>query len=105
MTIELARAQVLLHPHLFRKDFYQHITDNFHVFQAFEREANNAWDRGRRHYSGRTIIEYLRHESNLREHGDGLKLNDWYTPDYCRLYVTLHPERNLFEFRGERRAA
>lgn len=51
----------------YRRDFPSYLADNFHVFKAFEREADKIWNRGRRHYSGRTIIEVLRHESALAD--------------------------------------
>lgn len=52
---------------LFRPDFRAWLADNFHIWLAFEREANHVWTTGRRHYSARTIGEYLRHETALRE--------------------------------------
>jgi hypothetical protein len=86
----------------FRDDFIEWLRHNAHVWQAFEREANRIWDRGRRHYSARTIGEYLRHESAVREDGDqhGLKLNDHAWPDLSRLYMLVHPDRfGFFELR------
>jgi hypothetical protein len=105
MSLELARSAVLLNAEYFRPDFYDWLTDNWHIFTAFEHQADMVWARGRTHYSARTIIEYLRHETSVREAGDGWKINDWYTPCLARLYVMLHPDRKLFEFRGERKAA
>lgn len=105
MTIELARAQVLLHPHQFRKDFYDWINSNFHVFEYFEQCAVKVWEAGFTHYSARTIVEVMRHRSNVREIIGEYKLNDHRTPDMARLYMLLHPEHlGLFEFR-ERKAA
>jgi len=69
------------------------------IWKAFEREANAVWRNGRRHYSARTIGEYLRHETALREDGE------WKITDMARLYGLMYPERGLFEFRGERKAA
>lgn len=85
---------------LFRADFPAWLADNFHIWKAFEREADKVWARGRTRYSGRTIIEVLRHESALRERESEWKLNDWWTPDLCRLYMLMWPERKLFELRG-----
>ncbi len=93
----------------YRRDFLGYLEDNFHVFKAFEREADKIWNRGRRHYSGRTIIEVLRHESALADDGHEFKLNNNWTPDLCRLYMQFHPERvDIFETRtmpSEARAA
>lgn len=88
-------------PEAFRKDFKEWLTENYHVWEAFEREANNVWNRGKRHYSQRTIWEYLRHESATREVSGPWKMNDWYVKDCARLYVMMHPDRDgFFEFRN-----
>lgn len=93
----------------YRRDFPSYLADNFHVFNAFERAADKIWNRGRRHYSGRTIIEVLRHESALADDDHQFKLNNNWTPDLCRLYMQFHPERvDIFETRtmpSEARAA
>ncbi len=78
------------------------VARNYHVWEAFELEANKVWDRGRRHYSARTIGEYLRHESAIREEPNehGFKVNDKYWPSLGRLYGIMYPERySFFEFR------
>jgi hypothetical protein len=99
MTIEFARSEILLNREHYAHDFYTWLNDNWHVYQAFAREADKVWARGRTHYSARTIIEYLRHETSVRETGDEWKINDWYTPSMARLYVFFNPEKKLFEFR------
>ena len=76
------------------------LTSNWHIWEAFRREADRVWQRGRTHYSARTIVEVLRHESALRETGDGWKINDWATPFMAKLYVRVHPDRRLFEVRS-----
>jgi DNA modification methylase len=87
--------------------------DNWPVWERFEREASYIWFRGRRHYSARTIIEWLRHETVLREAvrqdvGE-FKLNNNWVPDLARLYGMVYPDRSgLFETRvmpNSRRAA
>lgn len=83
-------------PDLFRADFEEWLARNWHVWQAFEREANFVWDRGRRHYSARTIGEYLRHETLVREADCDFKVNDWYWPDLARLYLMIYPDREGF---------
>lgn len=86
---------------LFRSDFRIWLIDNYSVWQAFETHANMIWERGRDHYSARTIIEFLRHESAIREKSSSFKLSDWWTPDLARLYMLLRPERDgFFELRG-----
>lgn len=107
MSLEIARAKVLLHPHQFRPDFYSWLTANYHVFEYFEKSAIKVWEHGFTHYSARTIVEVMRHRSNIREIGNGeWKLNDNKTPDMARLYMLLHPEHiGLFEFRVRKAAA
>lgn len=96
-------------PDLFRAGFPAWLADNLHVWRAFEREADRVWLRGRQHYSARTIIEVLRHESALSDTGIAYKLNDHNTPDLARLYGLAHPDRaGMFETRvlaGSERAA
>lgn len=94
---------------LFRKDFGHWLRVNRHVWAAFEREADRVWSRGRRHYSARTLIEYLRHETALADNGGDFKINNDRAPCMARLYRLAHPDRaDLFEFRvmpGSERAA
>lgn len=82
----------------FRADFMSWLSENYEVWIAFEREANTIWERGRRHYSARTIGEYLRHESALREgpNEHEFKLSDWWWPDLARLYMLTHPDKEGF---------
>lgn len=99
----LAFTMIVGHAEQFRDDFMAWLVDNWAVFLAFEREADRVWNRGRTHYSQRTIWEYLRHETTLREDANyhGWKLNDWYVKDCARLYVLMHPDRHdFFEFRN-----
>lgn len=85
-------------PEAFRKDFRDWLEANYHVWTEFEREADAVWEMGRRHYSARTIGEYLRHRTVIAEKTNemGLKLNDHYWPDLARLYMMMHPEREGF---------
>ena len=54
-TFATARANASL----FREGFLAWLATNAHVWLAFEREADKVWNRGRRHYSARTIGEVL----------------------------------------------
>lgn len=98
-------AAAALNPDRYRGDFYGWLHDNSHIMLAFETEAERVWARGRRHYSARTIVEYLRHETLLAETSGEWKINDWWTPDMARLFVALHPDKPLFEFREHKAAA
>ena len=101
-TTEIYRKRMVLmmivtHQDWFRDQDLDWITQNFHIWEAFERQADLIWGRGRRHYSARTIIEYLRHETATRENAsDGWKINDHATPSLARLYMLMHPDRDGF---------
>lgn len=89
------------HEDQFKEGFCDWLWENLHVWRAFEREALKIWNRGRDHYSARTIIEVLRHESALADNGPEYKLNDWQTPDLARLFMLAHPDcAGFFETRG-----
>lgn len=80
----------------FRKDFGEWLVDNWHVWQRFEREANAVHDSGRSHYSARTLVEFIRHETTIRENNSSFKINNSYVPDMGRLYGMLHAGREGF---------
>lgn len=93
----------------YRADFAAWLLANQHIWLAFCRHADAIWGRGRRHYSARTIVEVLRHESTLAEVGGMWKINGNFCADLARLYVETYPERDgFFEMRrmpGSTRAA
>lgn len=89
-----------MHRERFTADFMAYLPDNLHVFDAFSREARAIHRRGFRHYSARTIVEVLRHNSALQEAGGQWKLNDHNTPALARLFDLMNPaQAGLFEFR------
>ena len=95
-------APAKANPEAFRPGFIAWLADNLHVWAAFRREANRIWNRGRRHYSARTIGEVLRHESALSENGSEWKLNNTIFPDLARLYLLAYPRRQgFFELRTQ----
>lgn len=96
-----ATSTLLANPELqFLPTFADWLTQNWHVWMAFCREADKVWNRGRRKYSARTIVEVLRHESSLAEVGSEWKINNVRIPDMARLYMAAYPERDgLFETR------
>ena len=102
---------IAANPAPFTEEFPQWLEENFAIWERFEIEANRIWDSGRDHYSARTIGEYLRHETALREAPNyhGFKVNDHAWPDLARLYLLAHPDRaGFFERRvgqSARRAA
>jgi hypothetical protein len=106
-TVFASRPMVVaqLNAEQFTADFMAYLPDNLHVYAAFEREALRVAERGLKHYSARTIIEVLRHNSALSEAGGAWKLNDWRTPYLARLFALMRPEHaSLFEFREAKAA-
>ncbi len=100
---QTALTFVRARPALFRKDFLEWLDSNFSVWLAFKKEADRIWWMGRRHYSARTILHWLRHETILREANNelGLKINNNVSPDLSRLYVCYYPDRaDFFEKRS-----
>lgn len=98
----LAFALVCAEQKHFRNDFMAWLSENWHVWFAFEEQSDAVWNRGRRHYSARTIFEVLRHESVVQERaaGEAWKLNNNVVPDLARLYGLMHPDRvDFFEKR------
>ena len=97
------RIRSLLRRYLVGEGFkVSEAADGAEMREAFEREANRVWESGRRHYSARTIGEYLRHESALRqeEPDEDFKLNNNIFPSLARIYMAMHPERfGFFERR------
>ncbi len=90
----------------FRHDFPAWLRTNWHIWEGFEREANRIYDRGRRHYSSRTIWEVMRHERTLAEIHSDFKLNNNFAPCVARLYMLMYPERDgFFELREQKAAA
>jgi len=83
----------------------QYLDENPEVFRLFEREAMRCIKKGFRHYSARTIMEFLRHNSNLE--ADPLKvfkINNDLIPTLARDFMAVHPEApdGFFEMRNAR---
>lgn len=93
----MRRSDVLLAAlTLEREGFAAWLALNYRLWQCFERNANAIWDRGRRHYSARTLWEVMRHETALAEVDPTFKLNNNHAPSMARLYLALYPEREGF---------
>jgi hypothetical protein len=90
--------------HLFRSDFSAWLESNWHVWLSFEAEAEKAWQLGRRTYSARTLVEYLRHDTNIRQVEREYKINNNFVPDLGRIYGMMHENRaDFFECRVMKR--
>lgn len=85
---------------LFHDDFAAWITENWELWVRFDAEATKVRRRGFKHYSARTIVHFMRHETALSQAGGEWKINNNVSPDLARLYVILHPQAGyFFEFR------
>ncbi|HEY8355028.1 MAG TPA: hypothetical protein VIK69_08445 [Methylophilaceae bacterium] len=70
------------------------------IYTAFEEQALRVANSGRKHYSARTIAEYIRHQTALRQEGE-FKINNVVIPDMARLFALRFPRHSgLFEFRA-----
>ena len=82
-------------------DFDLWLEDNQHIWEAFEKQALLVSERGFKHYSARTIVEFLRHHTTITEKDGEWKINDHATPHLARLFAKRNPmHKSLFEFRG-----
>lgn len=92
--------------YLFTPDFAEWLRENFAVWKMFEAKANAVWNRGRRHYSARTIIEVMRHESVISDSDATFKLNNVVAPNLARLYLVKYRDRSdFFEVRTQEGSA
>lgn len=86
-------------PNLFRPEFYNWLKFNTHVYEEFERRALHV-AKFRKHYSARTILETIRHDTAIAELNGEWKLNNNFTPCLARLFALSHPDhKELFEYR------
>lgn len=75
------------------------------VFERFEREALRVIERGFEHYSAYTLIEVLRHHSNLEaDPTKTYKINSHIIPTLARDFMDAHSEAppKFFELRRAR---
>lgn len=82
----------------FKAGFFYWLRDNFGIWKRFVQEADKVRAAGRDHYSARTIGEYIRHETALREAGE-VKINNNAFPDCARLYMHMRKCEGFFELR------
>lgn len=59
---------------LFHAEFPQWLDENFDLWARFEHQCNLIRRRGFEHYSARTVVHYLRHETALQQKTGPLKL-------------------------------
>lgn len=97
---EAALGLVRQQPDLFMDSFELYLSEQWAVWKAFEHEAQRIAFRGRKHYSAKTIVEWMRHETVVREAQSEFKVNNNATSSFARLFVLRHPRfKDFFEFR------
>lgn len=86
---------------MFAVEFLEWLPDNLHIWEGFAENAINIKLRGYKHYSARTIVEFLRHHTALKQNSGGeWKINDHHVPYLARLFDIVYPQHaGLFEYR------
>ena len=75
------------------------LTNNFHVWEAFEAESFKIINKGFKHYSARTIIHYLRHHTAVEENGSAFKIMNGHSPYLARLFALVYPDhKEIFSY-------
>jgi len=103
MTLTIAQsAYMLAHEEDYPEGFFNWLSNNQHIWKAFEEKAYiMAAIVRRQHYSARTIIEVLRWDSDLKEKDATFKINDHAIPGLSRLWMAKHGKNfpKFFELR------
>lgn len=83
-----------------RDGFLEFNSDNPHVFEAFERQALRAIEKGRTKISSKLIINWIRWHEFLESSDLNFKINDAYQSYYARYFIEKYPQHaSVFEFR------
>lgn len=93
------------YPKQFRKGFADWLYENLDIQRRLEAEALAVVNLGFRHYSAHTIIEYLRHHTNLTDKTGRFKIDEKWSSSMARLFAHMHPQhKDLFSFRVRKHA-
>lgn len=88
-------------PGIFPERFARYLPANLHVYDLFEHNAILVINRGYKHYSARTIVEFMRHHTAIADNGSVWKLNNLHIPYLARLFALRYPQHaTLFDFRN-----
>ena len=68
------------------------LTENFPLWEMFERMALEIARSGRTHYSAYTLREVIRHHTALQEKDSVFKISNNITPYLARLFALAHPQ-------------
>lgn len=81
-------------------EFLEWLPENLEIWSAFERETFRVINRGFKHYSSYTIVEFLRHHTAVAEVESEFKINNNIRPYLSRLFDFVNPQHaGLFEYR------
>ena len=85
----------------FEPGFWDWLENNSDVAAAFERTAIRGYERGKRNWSARGILQVLRWESDVREcEGEPFKINNRWSRSLAKWFVRNHPDKSgFFRFR------
>lgn len=88
----------------FLEGFYDWLYNNFHIYEEFAKRAIQIATK-RDHYSARTIIEVMRHDSIFSENGGEFKISNNRSPDLARLFALSCPSyKDLFSYHQRSKA-
>ena len=82
------------HQHEYPEGFFHWLSQNQHIWEAFERRAYQMALVGRKRYSARTIIEVLRWDSDLREKNKLFKISNNMVPGMARLWMAKYGRKH-----------
>jgi hypothetical protein len=72
------------------------------IWERFEQYALKLINQGVEKYGSKSIIEVVRFHAQID--GRSIQVNNIYTPDYARKFITKYPQyNNFFEFRNLKR--
>jgi len=72
------------------KTFEEYHKENPEIWEQFEKTTLLAISKGFKHYSARSIFEIIRWHRGGNLKSDGFKINNNYTADYARLFISEH---------------
>jgi hypothetical protein len=87
------------------KNDIETLSRNINLYTQFAIEAHRIKSKGRHHYSARTIIEFLRHETAIHDNNLDFKINNNIAPLLAKVSMFMFPElKGLFHTRDQRAA-
>lgn len=78
------------------KSFLQYHKENPEIWNQFKKTTLEAIEKGFYNYGSKGIFEIIRWEQGGRIKSDGFKLNNNYTSDYARKFMSEFPRYNGF---------